>query len=317
MILEAGVLLVALGAAGAALARLGWPFEVAVSVAPQTAGAAVAIAFAAAAFGRLELSVVALLAGAAASYAARELFAPPAPPLERRDLRIVWANVFGRRAAFARVMALAAHERADLVLIAELPRGLSRADEARLAGAFSHRAGRPDLEGVWVAAFARAPIVDAEAIVWSPQLMRRGLVFTVATPAGGVRVTGVHPPVPFTPRMTGARDASIRAAFAVATEDVLPAVLVGDFNTTPWSPVLRAAASVGLVRVPPGARSTWLTPLPVLGLPIDHALVSRGVRASARVGPFVGSDHFPLIVDVAIGDHANARVPRDLGASAR
>jgi hypothetical protein len=42
----------------------------------------------------------------------------------------------------------------------------------------------------------------------------------------------------------------------------------------------------------------------VLGLPIDHAYASVGVAIHARVGRFVGSDHRPLVVDVALTEEA-------------
>ena len=52
-------------------------------------------------------------------------------------------------------------------------------------------------------------------------------------------------------------------------------------------------------------RATALTrvgiSLPPLGIPIDQCLVSRGIQvANVRTGNDVGSDHLPLIVDLAI-----------------
>jgi endonuclease/exonuclease/phosphatase (EEP) superfamily protein YafD len=300
MIAWAGAGLVALGVSFAFLGRLGWPFEIAASLAPQIGAAALLFAVGSLALGQPAAGLIDLIGAGLCCYAAREQFAPADPPIASPHVRLVWANVFGRSAALARVMALAEAVRADLVLIAELPRALSREDEARLVGPFMHRAGRPDLDGVWVAAFARSTIGSPAPIAWSPGARRRGLVFTIETAAGPLRVAGIHPHVPFTPGMTRSRNATIQAAFAVMADGGAPAALVGDFNTTPWSAVLRRATRGGVTRASPGARSTWLTPLPVLGLPIDHAYVCGGARACARVGPFVGSDHRPLIVDVAL-----------------
>jgi endonuclease/exonuclease/phosphatase (EEP) superfamily protein YafD len=39
----------------------------------------------------------------------------------------------------------------------------------------------------------------------------------------------------------------------------------------------------------------------VLGVPLDHCLISNGLAVRARrLGPSIGSDHFPLVFDVAI-----------------
>ena len=47
--------------------------------------------------------------------------------------------------------------------------------------------------------------------------------------------------------------------------------------------------------------ATWRLANTGIGLPIDHALVSAGIGiVSRRVGPDIGSDHHPLILDLKI-----------------
>ncbi len=39
----------------------------------------------------------------------------------------------------------------------------------------------------------------------------------------------------------------------------------------------------------------------LVALPLDHCLVSDEILvANRRVGPFVGSDHFPVVVDLVL-----------------
>ena len=48
-------------------------------------------------------------------------------------------------------------------------------------------------------------------------------------------------------------------------------------------------------------RSTWISRVPLLGLPIDHVLVGRGlVPLVRRVVDDIGSDHLPVVVDLAV-----------------
>jgi endonuclease/exonuclease/phosphatase (EEP) superfamily protein YafD len=85
-------------------------------------------------------------------------------------------------------------------------------------------------------------------------------------------------------------------------------VMVGDFNQTPWTFTMkRQDARLGLRRVT-GDQATW----PVLGftkggfalrtpplLAIDHVyLGSCWYRREIRRGPWIGSDHLPLTVDL-------------------
>lgn len=82
-------------------------------------------------------------------------------------------------------------------------------------------------------------------------------------------------------------------------------VLTGDFNATPWSQEMRRLdASLGLIRRD-RAVATW--PAQVLGrpwplpfLPIDHVYAGREwATVKVERGPWLGSDHYPLIVTLA------------------
>ena len=121
---------------------------------------------------------------------------------------------------------------------------------------------------------------------------------SVETAAGRLRLVGLHPSVPGSPSRLASRDRQILAA-ARTLEAEGPGLMVGDLNATPWTTALQAVRrETGVRRVSTGLASTWFAPWPFLGIPIDHVLVTPGLRASARVGPGVGSDHMPLIVRV-------------------
>ena len=106
----------------------------------------------------------------------------------------------------------------------------------------------------------------------------------------------MHPPVAVTRGDLDASTAMLTAAIRQASEG--RTLVIGDMNATPWAGRLRAV-SAEMVRLSPALGSTWFSSLPVLGLPIDHAFVTSDLRASAKVGPGVGSDHLPLIVSIA------------------
>ena len=76
-------------------------------------------------------------------------------------------------------------------------------------------------------------------------------------------------------------------------------VLVGDFNAAPWSwQLMRLAAAAGLRRHGTYAAS-WPSLLPVVL--IDNLLATPDIGAvSFRTGPFLGSDHLPIVATVAL-----------------
>lgn len=79
-----------------------------------------------------------------------------------------------------------------------------------------------------------------------------------------------------------------------------PVVVGGDFNAAPWSHSVTRVGEAARASVVEGLRLTLYRPslkwVPGLGLPIDHVLTAPGlVTHSVKRGPFVGSDHLPVI----------------------
>lgn len=107
------------------------------------------------------------------------------------------------------------------------------------------------------------------------------------------------------------RDAMLAAATAAAQRRIAEGyrvVLMGDFNTTPWSASFRRVlddsglldSAIQPSERPHWPRPTWFSRWPGLGLPIDHILLSPAWRIhERRLGPFFGSDHRPLVIEVS------------------
>ena len=96
---------------------------------------------------------------------------------------------------------------------------------------------------------------------------------------------------------------NLKPAFAVLPT---PVVLTGDFNATPWSATVSQIETMTSTKAVGGFRiSLWLDvfhtgkPWPVL--PIDHVLLPPNARLkSIESGPFLGSDHLPVVADFAL-----------------
>jgi endonuclease/exonuclease/phosphatase (EEP) superfamily protein YafD len=81
-------------------------------------------------------------------------------------------------------------------------------------------------------------------------------------------------------------------------------IVCGDFNTVPWAAQFRDfSRSARLTDVFRGAWHgySWPSWSRLFGVPLDHCLISSGLAVRGlHFGPSIGSDHFPLVVDVAI-----------------
>ncbi len=113
----------------------------------------------------------------------------------------------------------------------------------------------------------------------------------------------VHPFPPLGGQASGWRDEQLEH-IAGLVADQPDALLAGDLNTTPWSHAYRRMrASTGMRdgRAGDWPWPTWSAgPLPLLfAVPIDHVLHGAAWRATRHeVGPGIGSDHRPLLVEL-------------------
>jgi endonuclease/exonuclease/phosphatase (EEP) superfamily protein YafD len=90
-----------------------------------------------------------------------------------------------------------------------------------------------------------------------------------------------------------------------AAESTGPAVVTGDLNATQWSHVWRSFTSRSGFR--DSTRGFGIQPSfpmdgnPLIRVQIDHLLhSSQLVTVDRRLGPRLGSDHAPVIVELAV-----------------
>lgn len=231
-------------------------------------------------------------------------YAPPypAPPTDAPTLRVMTFNMHRQRTDPARFTAHIRALRPDVLLLTETP-----ADLDRWIGPLADWSVRIDLRvnspfGLFL--LSRWPVrdmrVDDRASVFAPVLVAD------LAPRGDaracLRLVGLHAarPMPAGGRALQARQ--VAAAVGHAT-GALPVVVMGDLNAAPWSRDLAPLRSAGLRdgALGFGLWSSWQSPVPGLGLPIDHVLVGPGVGVSRHVvGPALGSDHHPVSADLHV-----------------
>lgn len=283
-------------------ARLGWPFELFTHFRPHFVVLAL--------IGALwtlggDQTLAAISAFCALINLTRMAGAKPLQPnsaLEGKPgVTVVWANVWKKPQALKRTIDWARSNSADLILIGEFP----AIDSAGVAPDYPTLLDTGKDEGaVWtsrIVAFSRLPTRHLEVLRPPGRDRRPFLKFVIDLPGGeALTVAPIHPAAPIKPYMLKDRNDAIRMLGDLVHG---PFLIAGDFNATPWCPVFPKIPGrrigVGLTK------PTWLTSIPMLGLPIDHITVSKGILASRyEVGPFLGSDHRALLVRIHPGSTA-------------
>jgi endonuclease/exonuclease/phosphatase (EEP) superfamily protein YafD len=169
------------------------------------------------------------------------------------------------------------------------------------ASALHHQAGvKEDV-------LSRYPILDAS--VYRPAGGRTAVHATVLVDGEPVQVFVIDPN-----KATGqARWAERNQYLGLVSQWVAgqaagqPALLLGDWNITPWSPFYADVfESSGLRRgdagvLPPATHTLARLPIPLLGLNDDHMAVSRRIPVEGcQPGPDLGSDHLPLVCQIHV-----------------
>ncbi len=117
-------------------------------------------------------------------------------------------------------------------------------------------------------------------------------------------VLAIHTLPPSGKRYSELRNEQLAAIPALIQEATTPVLLLGDLNVSPWSPYFkRLLKDSGLKDSSQGrgVQPTWPVDRPIWLIPIDHCLYSQGVLiVDKRIGPDVGSDHYPIIIDFAL-----------------
>jgi endonuclease/exonuclease/phosphatase (EEP) superfamily protein YafD len=213
--------------------------------------------------------------------------------------KIFALNVWGRSKAYDEVIDLVRRESPDIVVLVEVTPRWRRAMRA-LGADYPYQIDCIGKSNCDLMLFSRRPWVSAAAThdyaTYASVIEARFMLDD-----GPLTVFGTH-----LMRPIGIGDLNGQMAQADVLARHIEAasgrkIVIGDFNAVPWGRVVTTLEARTGMRVLPGLEGTWPAPLPwPLRLPIDQAMVSAdAVVASRRIGPVVGSDHSPVIVQLA------------------
>lgn len=286
------------------LARWGWPFELASHFRLQYA---VILLVGAVLVG---LDNQPMMAAVAAAFALLNgamlipLYARRTSTTGGRTFRALLANVLHSNRSHERLLRLIHSTRPDFVVLEEVNQEWLATLKVLEPGYPSSKlVERPD--GCGILLLSRLPFERIEVIdVGSDGLAMPSIIAQVNLEGTRLTLVGTHPLAPANPRYTQARDKQLVGLGELLGQYDGPVMLLGDLNTTSWSPVFRdlvRSAKLRDSRIGFGIQPTWPVGVLPFQIPLDHCLVSSEVVVRKRwVGPNIGSDHYPVIVDFSL-----------------
>jgi endonuclease/exonuclease/phosphatase (EEP) superfamily protein YafD len=194
---------------------------------------------------------------------------------------------------------------ADVILLIETDERWLEALEP-LFDTYPNRVVEPRDDNFGIALFSRPPLTNTSVIdVGTADVP--SIATDVVLGSQSIHLLGTHAWPPSSSNHAFLRNNQLEQIAAFVRRQSGPVVVVGDLNATPWSPYFAdLLRDSGLKNSSQGRGlfGSWHANLPVLRIPLDHCLVSPEIHVlDKRLGPNIGSDHLPVIVDLQISSH--------------
>ena len=168
---------------------------------------------------------------------------------------------------------------------------------------YPHTLLEPQNHSFGIAVLSRLPLEDASILRPADLPVVRA---TVTVGRRRLRLYNWHPPPPITKGLVGRWNAMYEALVLMLADEPDPVAVIGDFNATQHSGWMKRLAGRQF-RSAHGLRGRgWAVTYPngtrlLPPVRLDHALLSPGVVClGIREGTGAGSDHRPLIVELAV-----------------
>jgi endonuclease/exonuclease/phosphatase (EEP) superfamily protein YafD len=271
-------------------------------------------------FGAKRDRKLAAASGAVIAWQLSHIF--PYTPLHRRTVKrirerdpeqcitLLMTNVRMENEHHDLVLATIEREDPDVVLAVEVD---AKWDEALapLAKKYPHRVRHPQDNWYGMVLYSKLELVDPRVDFIVQEDIPS--IHTRVKLRSGVEVTmhGLHPrpPEPIRDQPSSPRDAElVLVGRAIGDEEEGPTIVAGDLNDVAWSPTSELFVRLSKLLDPRTGRgfyNTYNANNPLFRYPLDHVFHSNHFKlVRLRRLNHVGSDHFPILVELQYEPHA-------------
>ena len=220
-----------------------------------------------------------------------------------QHLRIMSFNVLGSNRSHAEVVAEIRRHAPDVLVIVEYTINWEKA-LAEFKSEYPYLLEQPRWHGFGIALFSKLPLKNSGIVENMPLANDLPVARATVEFAGKpLEIFGVHLINPIGEARRKLRTEQFAALAAELSRSRAERIVLGDFNCADWSSEFRGflrATELRDSRQGFGILPSWSPQgLEILSIPIDHALVSKGLAVLNRTtGRKAGSDHRPVIIDL-------------------
>jgi endonuclease/exonuclease/phosphatase (EEP) superfamily protein YafD len=222
----------------------------------------------------------------------------PLPSPAPAPIRAILLNVNTRSGNPGRVKEFLQQQDPDLIVLEEVDERWIT-ELASLSQSHPHAETEPRDDNFGIAVFSKHPLVQSQILYFGDYALP-SIRTEITAPQGTYTLFASHPLPPRNAAYSRERNEQLEWLAGQIKKSVLPILLLGDLNATPWSHHFKKfQQSSGLLNSAQGRgiQPSWPAHLSLLWIPIDHCLHSPQIEIVDRtIGPPQGSDHYPLLV---------------------
>ena len=214
------------------------------------------------------------------------------------QLRVLWWNVQSDNENKKQAFDWLTNATTDLIAIGEINNAwASSLSGLKEAYPYEHIEAREDNFGI--ALYSKVPLFNAKTIARTAESVP-SIEAEIHIRGRPVTIIATHPLPPIGNGATKDRNAQLQWLAQHIKTSNKHTVVLGDLNTTPWNHAFTSFLKrSGLSNRPKEYFATWPSWLVQLGIPLDHCLISDQIKVRSRtIGPDLGSDHSPMIVEL-------------------
>ena len=216
------------------------------------------------------------------------------------QIRILQSNVLYKNNQYDRVISVVRQENPDIAFFMEVGE-IWMQELAALKNTFPYSFNNQDTSSMGTVIYSKLPLENSS--IQDLGGGRKTLVTELKVKGEVVSLVASHLNIPTNKSSFDLRNKQLAALADYVNKIKHPIIALGDWNITMWSPFYkRFVRETGLknARYGFGVLPSWPTFSP-LSIPIDQSLLSPEIKViNIRTGAKVGSDHLPVIQDLAI-----------------
>ncbi len=234
---------------------------------------------------------------------------------QQNGIRLLSSNVLMENRDYGRLCAYITQESPDVLVVLEVdPAWLSAL--ASVTAAYPHRFEHPLDNRYGMAIYSRFAVRSGGIRFLLRDDLPSAKLELVLPDDRLITLYVVHPPPPAPGEAPDsiARDAELAIIAQEAHADPHPSIVLGDLNDVAWSHSTRLFQRLGTMcdpRIGRGMFNSYHAGHWWMRWPLDHVFLSPHFSLQfMHLGPAIGSDHFPVVVDCVLESTAVGSAPR-------